>query len=126
MPIGFWVAKLKLLFNFKLTPFEQAEARESLLPIISTTYAFVHWLGTPLPAVSPLKLHRVRKVYWDGGQSCACGIVPLSSISYPCMLAPVLKGFCDGSTNCFNALETHEWFFINLYASPTDFNLWKM
>lgn len=92
--------------------------------MLDTVFAYVRWFSVPSAPDPVLGLREVTKVYWDGGRTRACGIVPLDAIKFPCTLAPILNGFCDGAVTRFNSLEKHNRFYINPYASRQEFMMW--
>jgi hypothetical protein len=126
--ISYHVAELKLIFRLvpKRARAGSLDSASALSTLLNKPFAYVHWLSVPSALNPVLGLREVKKVYWDGGRTRACGIVPLEVIKFPCTLAPVLNGFCDGTATQFNSLEMHDNFYINPYASRQEFMMWRM
>jgi hypothetical protein len=126
---GYCVAELKLIFCLapkKLAHTSPIDSVTALSTLLNKPFAYVHWLSAPSVPNPVLGLREVKKVYWDSGRTHACGIVLLDAIKFPCTLALVLNGFCDGTATQFNSLEKHNHFYINLYASCREFMMWRM
>jgi hypothetical protein len=51
----------------------------------------------------------------------AGGVVPLSSILSHCPLAPVIDGACDSVINSTNSYAKISSFYINAFASKSDY-----
>ena len=64
-----------------------------------------------------VKLYRIQKQMWAGGQR-AGGIIPVSSILSLCPLCPAIEGPC---VTVDNPYASYSSFFINAFDSKNDF-----